>query len=474
MKTGRNDPCPCGSMQKYKNCCIVKGIDYSTISPSGFIRNLTIRGKNKWFLNSVFDILDFNSNIQDIKDWQSFVALVKKTLTPGNVRRVYELIPFIWPDKEDYYRCLNSSVISSSGVFIGEYRIESTAKLVNKYGLYEDVIVLIDPIVDHRCLKEEYNPVDHPERHIISTLHSLLLWIQMLPWIDAGVVQIIRDPGDYNYKLRIDTYDISKRRYEESGLIKLIQAETTEDKFSTRAKSFLLLSMPDEEILRYCRIHYLDSVSMMEQIKQERFRCIEYLVGGSESQFLTTFSGTSYEMAKHICSISKSHLLTDLKIKWLEMEYDRKAKGLQNNDWEVFSKHFQQVNLPFLNGLRPIDVLKLRDDGHLSRMRDFLKKLWLRSSPGSATEQHVIEQLGLELIDEVRQAESEWKNIDRNLAKWFLPNIPTLGIQLLTGTPWWISGATAAMTGAAAVIESHNKHKSFLLNHPAGFFLERN
>ncbi|MDA8335538.1 MAG: SEC-C metal-binding domain-containing protein [Peptococcaceae bacterium] len=22
MKTGRNDPCPCGSGKKYKNCCL--------------------------------------------------------------------------------------------------------------------------------------------------------------------------------------------------------------------------------------------------------------------------------------------------------------------------------------------------------------------------------------------------------------------------------------------------------------------
>src|SRR5437870_4789950 len=25
MKTGRNDPCPCGSGKKYKNCCLGKG-----------------------------------------------------------------------------------------------------------------------------------------------------------------------------------------------------------------------------------------------------------------------------------------------------------------------------------------------------------------------------------------------------------------------------------------------------------------
>lgn len=26
QKIGRNDPCPCGSGKKYKNCCLLKGV----------------------------------------------------------------------------------------------------------------------------------------------------------------------------------------------------------------------------------------------------------------------------------------------------------------------------------------------------------------------------------------------------------------------------------------------------------------
>lgn len=473
IKVGRNDPCPCGSRQKYKNCCMIKGIDYSNISHGDYIRYLTIRGKNKWFLNSVFDILDFNTNIQEFKDWQGFVFQVKKTLTPENVRLIYELIPIVWPDKEDYYRCIHSAEIGLSGLFIGDYRVDTTAKLINKYGLYEDIIVLLDPIVDPRCIAEEYNPVAHPERHLISTLHSLLLWLQLLPWIDAGVVQIIRDPGDFDFPLRMGTYDISEKRYEESGLNKLILEEAPQDEFHDRAKRYFKLSMPDEMIKEICRKHNLDSAKMIDYIRRERLSSIDHVEGGSEGQYLTTFSGTSYEMGKHICSISKSHMLTDIKIRWLEMVYDRKTSGHYNNDWEVFSKHFQQVPLPYLNGLRTIDVMKLRSDGHLNRMRDFLKKLWLRSSPDSATDKHIIEQLKLELDDEIRLAEKEWKGIDRSLSKWFVPNVVPLGMSVLAGKPWWMSGITAALTGTAAVVESVNKHKSFLQNYPAGFFLER-
>ncbi|OGX23349.1 MAG: hypothetical protein A3K54_00090 [Omnitrophica WOR_2 bacterium RBG_13_44_8] len=33
-KVQRNDPCPCGSGKKYKNCCIRADIKYMTIKPA--------------------------------------------------------------------------------------------------------------------------------------------------------------------------------------------------------------------------------------------------------------------------------------------------------------------------------------------------------------------------------------------------------------------------------------------------------
>jgi len=46
-------------------------------------------------------------------------------------------------------------------------------------------------------------------------------------------------------------------------------------------------------------------------------------------------------------------------------------------------------------------------------------------------------------------------------------------MQLLAGTPWWITGVTAAFTGTVAVAESITKHKNFQKSNPAGFFLEK-
>ena len=53
MKIGRNDPCPCGSGKKYKNCCLRKetmGIPdriKQAVKESGYNEDIRIIGKTE-------------------------------------------------------------------------------------------------------------------------------------------------------------------------------------------------------------------------------------------------------------------------------------------------------------------------------------------------------------------------------------------------------------------------------------------
>ena len=44
VKTGRNDPCPCGSGKKYKRCCLLKeeGVRYHTVPPEVFVKAMEV------------------------------------------------------------------------------------------------------------------------------------------------------------------------------------------------------------------------------------------------------------------------------------------------------------------------------------------------------------------------------------------------------------------------------------------------
>ena len=44
-KTGRNDPCPCGSGKKYKKCCLRKSLDYKIRTPKMILKTMTDAAK---------------------------------------------------------------------------------------------------------------------------------------------------------------------------------------------------------------------------------------------------------------------------------------------------------------------------------------------------------------------------------------------------------------------------------------------
>lgn len=474
LKYGRNDPCPCGKLLKYKHCCAAKGIDFSKFTREEHIRHLTLRGKNLLFLDNLYYILDLHKNRTKLKTWDDLIVEVKKALTPNAVSSIHQCIPLIWPDRDDYIRSTELEKENSPGLFIGSYVFDSTLSLVNKYGLYENKIMMIDPVSDHRTMADKYSPEAHPEMHLLETLNTVLIWMEFEPWINSGFVAFTRNPAEFDYKMMTETRKITEDRYGSVPELRdakddVIVPSEIKDRFMQQ----MMLLTPDSTTLKYLRDEKIDERAAIGYINHLRITSPYYMDGIREGQLLRFNSGANYELGKHLSNMINGHILTDLRVRWLEMEYDRKSNGIQNCDWEVFSRHFQQVPLPYLNGLRTIDVMRLRNDGHLDSMRRFLNKLWLRSSPDSATEQHVIEQLSLELDDEVGKASYEWKNIDKNLAKWFVPNIPTLGMQLLAGTPWWITGVTAAVTGTVAVAESITKHKNFQKSYPAGFFLEK-
>ena len=68
--------------------------------------------------------------------------------------------------------------------------------------MYNESIILIDPVIDPRIIADEYNPLAKPEEHITQTFRHAFLWLTLAPWIECGAVKIIRSIGDFDYKLK--------------------------------------------------------------------------------------------------------------------------------------------------------------------------------------------------------------------------------------------------------------------------------
>ena len=150
IKIGRNDPCPCYSGLKYKQCCEGK-IDWESILKRGdnsYIKYLSTRGKNLTFIEKIAGILQLD-NIDEYSN-EKF----KKAFTPNAVRNIYDLIPKIWPDYDDLERILKLESNLLTSLYIGNYTPATISNGIKRHSLYNEKILLIDPFQDPGLLSQ--------------------------------------------------------------------------------------------------------------------------------------------------------------------------------------------------------------------------------------------------------------------------------------------------------------------------------
>jgi hypothetical protein len=66
------------------------------------------------------------------------------------------------------------------------------------------------------AVREEYNPIINPEQYRAQTLKNVNLWFALLPWIEAGIVGLIRPPADFDHQLNWDLMTAQLKKIEEN------------------------------------------------------------------------------------------------------------------------------------------------------------------------------------------------------------------------------------------------------------------
>jgi hypothetical protein len=260
-------------------------------------------------------------------------------------------------------------------------------------------------------------------------LKNVNLWFALLPWIQAGIVALIRPPSDFNHRLNWEILKAQDKKFEENDDLKKA-AEESVDELSTRHQQRLMyqqlvLGAPDsyltekfEELELGAKGAKVDD--FLKSIQRDRDRDPDFLepIGpGGEGQLFVMSSGASYPSAAMTASITGSYLFTDIHVRWMEIELDRKSHSAENKVWAPFAKAIQNMPFRYLNNLRLEHALKLREEGRLGSLRGFLERVWKDASTDDRFEGANAILLAEELGEKVREAEQEWKKIDVDLLK---------------------------------------------------------
>ncbi len=481
-KIGRNDECLCGSGRKYKHCCLGK-VAWEALQDapaSVAVRHLSIRGRNLTFFGKLCEALQLDSLAPPF-DYAKF----KRAFTPRAVKSIYEAISFLWPDYEDYRQCLERERAEVTSLYTGNYEPKAVFSAVTRHSIYSQKIYLPDPFEYPSSMRDEFNPILHPAEYRANAIKWAALWFTLSDWIGAGIVNFIRIPGDFLPEVRLETLQIQKEKFEqEEELRELVEQQAEEfvksdSPMSGGMTEHFLLSHSDDALRGIYRSFsdqnpWKSEDKFLEFIRYRRDTHPYYVenVEGQNSQFLHGTTGTNYEMAKRICEISGSHIITDLRSRWKEVELDHKHAGEAMQVWSPFAKALQSAELKVLQHVPLPAALQLRKEERLRNMRYFLQKVWRSCKDPNEFSTANATNLAAELEDQIREAKAEWDKIDQELAKW-LGGLGGIAATLVTtgAVDFVPAGAATVVAGTTGLGLAQWQRKSFKCRFPAGFFL---
>lgn len=483
LKIGRNDPCPCGRLLKYKQCCSGK-VNWEQILRNGtdWRVHLSVRGRNLYFADRVSEILQLDTSaVRSLKDY-------KAAFTAETVRKIHELILEVWPPDLDIGSILAAGAVDVSGLYIGDYDLEYISRGIVRHSIYANKILIVDPFMYPKSVRDEFNPILAPEQHRTQTLKNVNFWFSLLPWIEAGIVEIIRTPADFDPQLSWNSLERQQKKYEENSelkaAIKVSVEEMKNRHIEKQAFQHLLLSAPDSYIERTIKKLGLEkdgysAKDFLKYIKSERERDPDFLEplrpGPSAGQLHIMSSGASYDIAQLTASMTRSYLVTDLYVKWREIELDREFHSAENKMWSPFAKALQESPLKYFNQVRLEHALRLRQEGRLESLRSFFLRVWKRARMEETFDSVNSQLLAEELREEIAKAKDEWQKIDKDILKIVGAE---LGAGLLAAGPLIAAGhanflaAAGIVTGATTLVGSLSRHKNFPDRFPAAFFMK--
>jgi hypothetical protein len=438
-KIGRNEPCPCGSGKKYKRCHI--GQELPPRPP------LSLHERNRVILNAAYGIFGFAKG----RTWADF----KKNLSGKEVREFYEVQAALWPPDTDWSAMMSWADDSKlRALYLGDVKPELVLQNLLRFSLYADELLVVDPLMNPWIIKPEFNPIDNPDQYKSDTLKLVYVLLQIAPWIEAGIVRLIPDPGDFNLAFKHETWRLAAERRgdqpvdqqdllmaREEGrksLKRTLLALPPHQLLATLRRSGQSLTPEQEkEFLADARRMLRDDPLALEQPPGQSFK---------RGQMIAMRGGANLETAMLMCAATGAFPYTNMRTRWQEILSAHDELSETARVWSPFAKAFQSLEFRFLNNVDARFAQSVRDDGRLEHFRSLLRKI------GKGAEE--IKDVGAldryardckdELVGQYRQAEAEWTKIEEDLLKWgggsfgaavlaghFLPDISALSAAAL-------------------------------------------
>ena len=407
---------------------------------------------------------------------------VKSGMTDARIKAFYEFIADLWPLSTPPVERFPSPASGLRALYLGENMPEVMIDSVFRFSLYADQIILPHPFDNPHRLREQFNPILHPDAWRLQTLRVVHQLAMLAPWIVADIVVMMPEPGDFDPALFWKTAEMAKARLGDDFM-----ADVDVEELSTtqaRMREFYLL--PDGHIERKVRelnpeITQSEVDSLLKFVAMTR-RDDPLLLDSTwdklPGQMTSMKVGTNLETTLLLCQTIGAFPYTNVKFRWKEILGAAKELDENAQVWSPLTHAFQQLDFKFLNKIDSNFAVTMRNEGRLSAFRSFMRKLWneIDGEPDLAKQQKLALDFKDELGSEYDKAKADWDAIDRDLMKWAFPAIAGV-IESIGGFATGhfnmaIPGAGFAVQGVNELIQSHLKRREFRKKTPMSVLID--
>lgn len=471
MNIGRNDRCPCGSGLKYKKCHLGRQLD---VYPEPF-KGRSIKERNLILLEAIGDIF-FGKG----EAWEA----MRHSITEDKVKEFYRVIAWLWPPQTDITPLLPKPDAKLRGLYTGDEKPQEILQNIVRYSLYTEEIVVVSPFLAPLTMKPEFSPIYAPGKYRQDTLELIYFAYALAPWIEAGIVNMIPNPMDFDFRLRKEIYGMAEKRYQSNAAFYDKGMKEYADEESKEELTRMYLRMPEEALIR--RIKKFKPEATQEEIdgtveywlkrrKADPLLLDEEMTGEAEMKIKRM--GANLELGLYLGQATGSYLYTNRKFQWNEIMSAKQQTSDDSDVWSPLTRAFQLLDFTFLNDVDAGFAYKLKEEGRLSGFRNYLRRVWHKIEENNTAEQanSAAREFGDELHEEYGKTKEEWAKIDKSILEWVAGGTGTSALlsPLITGGMDWIIPVVGfSITGVGQLLSARYKRKEFRANVPLAVLLD--
>lgn len=195
----RGEPCGCGSDRPYRLCC--EDLP-ERLRPSW--TELSIRERNLGLYRGAVDIFGLHPD----KTWIE----LRREMTDDKIRRIYEVFAAMWPLETDLLQLLPKPDGRSRAVYTGVIHPSAITEFAFGASLYFGELIVEHPFVHPRTVRKEYSPLENPQAYRGEILKALSFFLTIIPMVEMGFINLIPDPGAFDFHLRDQTMRMAEAR----------------------------------------------------------------------------------------------------------------------------------------------------------------------------------------------------------------------------------------------------------------------